>query len=53
MLHIPKMDDYLKVLTDDEVKGFVIINCSEYLKSKREKLYTKLSEEQSLRKVVE
>ena len=53
MLYIPKMDDYLKVLTDDEVKGFVIINCSEYFKSKREKLYTKLSEEQNLRKVVE
>ena len=47
------MDDYLKVLTDDEVKGFVIINCSEYFKSKREKLYTKPSEEQNLRKVVE
>ena len=30
MLHILKIDDYLKILTDDEVKGFVGINFSEY-----------------------
>ena len=38
MLHIPKVDDYLKILTDDEVKDFVAINFSEYFKSTREKL---------------
>ena len=43
MLHIPKIDDYLKILTDEEVKDFVAINFSEYFKSIRE--------EQNLRKV--
>ena len=40
MLHIPKVDDYLKILTDDEVKDFVAINFSEYFKSTREKLHS-------------
>ena len=53
MLYIPKIGDYLKILTDDEVKDFVAINFSEYLKSSREKLYSKLNEEQNLRKVAE
>ena len=44
---ISKTDDYLKILTGDEVKNFVIINFAEYFKSTREKLYSKLSEEQS------
>ena len=44
MLHIPKIDDYLEILTDEEVKDFVAINFSEYFKSVRE--------EQNLRKVV-
>ena len=43
MLHIPKIDDYLKLLTDEEVKDFVATNFSEYFKSIRE--------EQNLRKV--
>ena len=43
MLYIPKIDDYLKVLADEEVKDFVAIHFSEYLKSTRE--------EQNLRKV--
>ena len=51
MLHIPKIDDNLKILTDDEVKDFVAINFSEYFKFTREKLYSKLNEEQNLRKV--
>ena len=51
MLYIPKIDDYLKILTDEEVKYFVAINFSEYFKSAREKLNSKLNEEQSLRKV--
>ena len=51
MLYIPKIDDYLEILTDDEVKDFVAINFSGYLKSTKEKLYSKLNEEQNLRKV--
>ena len=37
MLYFPKIDDYLKILTDDEVKDFVVINVSEFSKSIREK----------------
>ena len=40
MLYIPKIDNYLEILTDEEVKDFVTINFSESIK-----------EEQSLRKV--
>ena len=43
MLHIPKMDDYIKILTDEKVKDFESINFSEYFRSIREK--------QDLRKV--
>ena len=42
MLYIPKIDDYLKILTDEEVKDFVAINFNEYFKS--------INEEQNLRK---
>ena len=52
MLYIPEIDNYLKLLTDEEVEDFVAINFSEYFKSKRKKIYSKLSEEQNLRKVV-
>ena len=45
MLHIPKTDDYLEILTDEEVKDFVAINFSECFKSIRE--------DQSLRKVTQ
>ena len=51
MLYVPKIDDYLKILTDEEVKDFVATNFSEHFKSTRDKLYSKLSEEQNLRKV--
>ena len=51
MLYIPKTDDYLKILTDQQVKDFVAIDFSEYLKSIKEKFYSKLNEEQNLRKV--
>ena len=27
MLHVPKIADYLKILTDDEVKRFVLKTC--------------------------
>ena len=30
MLHIPKIDDYLEILTDEEVKNFVATNISKY-----------------------
>ena len=32
MLYIPKIDDYLKVLSDKEVKDFAAINFREYFK---------------------
>ena len=43
MLYIPKIDDYLKILSDEEVEDFVAINFSKCFKSIRE--------EQNLRKV--
>ena len=51
MLFIPKIDDYLKILTDEKVKDFVAINFTRYFKSTRENLHSKLSEEQNYRKV--
>ena len=36
MLYIPKINNYIKILTDEEVKDFVAINFSEYFKSIRE-----------------
>ena len=42
-MYIPKIDDYLEILTYEEVKDFVAINSSKYFKSIRE--------EQNLRKV--
>ena len=50
-MYIPKIDDYLKILTDDQVKDFVAINFSECFKPTREKLYLKLNEEKILRKI--
>ena len=44
MLYIPKIDDYLEILIDEEVKDFVTINFSEYFKS--------TTEQQNLGKVV-
>ena len=32
MLYISKIDDYLEILTDEEVKDYVAINFSEYFK---------------------
>ena len=42
MFYIPKINDYLKILTDEEVKDFVSINFSKYFKS--------IKEEQNLRR---
>ena len=44
MLYIPRIGNYFMILSDDEV-NFVIINISEYFKSTKEKLYSKLFEE--------
>ena len=33
MLHIPKNNDYLEILTNEEAKDFVATNFSEYFKS--------------------
>ena len=52
MLYIPKINDYVKILTAEEVKDFVVKNFSKYFKSTKEKLYSKLNEDQNLRKVV-
>ena len=43
MLYITKIDDYLKFLTEEEVKKFVAISFSEYFKS--------ITEEKNLREV--
>ena len=49
MFHVPKKADYLKILTDDEVKGFVVKNLSQYFKSTQ----SKFCEEQNITKVAE
>ena len=36
MFYIPKIDDYLKIMTDEKVKDFVTISFSECFKSIRE-----------------
>ena len=53
MLYIPKICVYLKVLNSDEVKDLVALNFGEYFKSEREKLYSKLREEQNIRNVTD
>ena len=50
MLHIPKIDDYLKIFTDAEGKDSAAINFGEYFISTKEKLYSKLNEEQNIKK---
>ena len=49
MLYIPEISDYLKFLTNDRVKDFLVINFREYFKSKIEKLCSK---QQNQRKIV-
>ena len=53
MLYIPKIYDYLKIMTDDKLKNFVVVNFEEYFKSMKEKLYSKLWEKQNVRRVAE
>ena len=45
MFHIPKIGDYLEILTDEVVKDFLVRNFSEYFKS--------IKEQQNLRKVAQ
>ena len=40
MLYIPKIDDYLRIFTNLEMKDSVAINVSEYIKSIREERNT-------------
>ena len=49
MLYIRNIAGYLKILTDKEVKDFVLIKFGEYFKPTRESFYSKLSEEKSLK----
>ena len=43
MLHIPKNNDYLQILTNEEAKDFVATNFSEYFKSIREENLRKIA----------
>ena len=43
---------YLKILTDNELEDFTVKYFGEYFKCTREKLCSKVNEEQNLRKVV-
>ena len=43
MFYVPKIDGYWKIVTDEEVKNFIVINFNEYFRSIRE--------ERNLRKV--
>ena len=51
MLYIPKIADYLKILTDEVVKDFLLIILDEYFKSAKEKIHPKQNEEKNLGKV--
>ena len=53
MLYIPKIYDYLKIMTDEKLNNFVVANFEEYFKSMKEKLYSKLWEKQNVRRVAE
>ena len=50
---MPKIADYFKILNDEEVKDFVVINFGECFKFTREALHSKLGEEENIRKVAE
>ena len=45
MLYMPRIDNYLKILTDEEVKDFIASNFNEYFKSTGEKCYSELNKE--------
>ena len=52
MLHIPKIGGYLKILIDDMVKDFTVINFGEYFKFTGEKLYAKQVRNKILEKLL-
>ena len=52
-MYIPKIWDYLKTLTNDEVKDFAVINFGEYLKSSKKTCVLNYVRNRILRKVVE
>ena len=47
------MDDYLKILTNNKVKDFVVKEFGESFKSRNEKLFSKLREKQNIREIAE
>ena len=53
MFYMRKIADYLKILTDEEVKNFAVITFGECFRYTRKKLYFKLSEKIFFRKVEE
>ena len=42
MLYMTKIADYVKILTDEEVKDFVVVSVGECFKSAKGALYSKL-----------
>ena len=48
MLYIPKISDYLEILTDGERKDFVAINFIEYFKPTEETLHSKLKQKNKI-----
>ena len=50
MLYMSNIADYLKILIDEEVKEFVVINFGECFETTRELLYSKLGKEKVLEK---
>ena len=48
---MPKIANYSKVLTDEELKYFVVTTFGECFKDTREKMYSKLGEEKNLTQV--
>ena len=40
MLYLKRIDDYLKILTDKEVKDFVVINVIEYFKFAKKQIFS-------------
>lgn len=45
---MPKIADFLKILTNEELKVFVVINFGECFKSSREKLYSTVGEKKKI-----
>ena len=50
MLYMSNIADYLKILIDEEVKEFVVINFGGCFKTSRELLYPQLGKEKVLEK---